>query len=101
MSSSGSVKQLLKQANERYFAVFRMCMRLHREKLPDDLRGLGDSYVRKEFRRTMVGSTTPEQMEMLKKNLENISGAYMSPGSGCVGKKHSVGYVEFLFGCLS
>ena len=74
MSSSGSVKQLLKQANERYFAVFRMCMRLHREKLPDDLRGLGDSYVRKEFRRTMVGSTTPEQMEMLKKNLKNISG---------------------------
>ena len=37
----------------------------------------------------------------LKKNLKNISGAYMSPGSGCVDKKHFVGYVELVFGCLS
>ena len=37
--------------------------------------------------------------EQLKKNLENISGTYMSPGSGCVSKKHSVGYVELVLGC--
>ena len=37
----------------------------------------------------------------LKKNLKSISGAYMSPGSGCVDKKHFVGYVELVFGCLS
>ena len=36
----------------------------------------------------------------LKKNLENISCIYISPGSGCVGKNHSVGYVELVFGCL-
>ena len=28
-----------------------------------------------------------------------ISGTYISPGSGCVGKKHSVGYVELVLGC--
>ena len=38
---------------------------------------------------------------LLKKNLKNISGTYVSPGSGCVVKKHSVGYVELVFGCLS
>ena len=37
----------------------------------------------------------------LKKNLKNISGTYISPGSVCVGKKHSVGYVGLVFGCLS
>ena len=37
----------------------------------------------------------------LKKTLKNISGTYVSPGSGCVGKKHSVGYVELVFGCMS
>ena len=37
----------------------------------------------------------------LKKNLKTISGTYVSPGSGCVVKKHSVGYVELVFGCLS
>ena len=35
----------------------------------------------------------------MKKNLENISGTYVSPGSGCVGQKHSIGYVELVFGC--
>ena len=37
----------------------------------------------------------------LKKNLENISGTYVSPGSGCVDKKHFVGYVELVLGCMS
>ena len=40
-------------------------------------------------------------VDELKKNLINISGTYVSPGSGCVVKKHSVGYVELVFGCLS
>ena len=42
-----------------------------------------------------------DNSERLKKNLKNISGTYVSPGSGCVVKKHSVGYVELVFGCLS
>ena len=37
----------------------------------------------------------------LKKNLKSISGTYVSPVSGCVGKKHSVGYVELVLGCMS
>ena len=37
----------------------------------------------------------------LKKNFESISVAYISPGSGCVSKSHSVGYVELVFECLS
>ena len=35
----------------------------------------------------------------LKKKLKNISGIYISSGGGCVGKKHSVGYVELVLGC--
>ena len=45
----------------------------------------------------LSGVATP----LLKKNLKSISGTYVSPGSGCVGKKHSVGYVELAFGCMS
>mmetsp|Transcript_45416 Transcript_45416/g.105367 ORF Transcript_45416/g.105367 Transcript_45416/m.105367 type:complete len:104 (-) Transcript_45416:77-388(-) len=30
--------------------LFRDIMRLHRRKLPQSMRGLGDSYVRKEFK---------------------------------------------------
>ena len=35
----------------------------------------------------------------LKKNLKSISGTYISPGSGCVGKTRSVGYPYVIFGC--
>ena len=35
----------------------------------------------------------------LKKNLENISGTYISPGSVCVGRNNCVGYVEVVFWC--
>ena len=48
-----------------------------------------------------VAAIEVQQPQQLKKNLENISGTYVSPGSGCVGKHHSVGYVELVFGCLS
>ena len=34
----------------------------------------------------------------LKKNVENISGAYIRPGSECVDKKHFVGHVQLVFG---
>ena len=39
--------------------------------------------------------------DWLKKISKSISGAYMSPGSGCVDKKHFVRYVDLVFGCLS
>ena len=35
-----------------------------------------------------LGFSQEETKHMLKKNLKKISGAYMSPGSGCVDKKH-------------
>ena len=50
------------------------------------------------FERTSIGKG---RYTRLKKNLENISGAYVSPGSGCVDKKHFVGYVDLVFGCMS
>ena len=40
-----------------------------------------------------------EGVAWLKKNLKNISGTYVSPGSGCVVKNHSVGYVDVVLGC--
>ena len=42
-----------------------------------------------------------EELKKVEEKLKNISGTYMSPGSGCVGKKHSVGYVELVLGCMS
>ena len=48
----------------------------------------------------------PEAAELLarmavEEKLKNISGTYISPGSGCVDKKHFVGYVELVLGCMS
>ena len=51
--------------------------------------------------KTQLSAIKAAYHEMLKKNLKNISGTYISPWSGCVGKSHSVGYVELVFGCLS
>ena len=53
----------------------------------------GHNYVEESYN----AFWNPEVEEKLK----NISGTYVSPGSGCVGKNHSVGYVELVFGCLS
>ena len=39
--------------------------------------------------------------EAVEEKLKNISGTYVSPGSGCVDKKHFVGYVELVLGCMS
>ena len=55
----------------------------------------------------MIGTVTTKHTTKLRRpqrveeKFGNILGAYMSPGSGCVDKKHFVVHVELVFGCLS
>lgn len=45
----------------RILALYRQVLRVHRAKLPEPLRPLGDSYVQQEFRRHLRAKTTMPQ----------------------------------------
>lgn len=45
----------------RILGLYRQVLRVHRYKLPEPLRPLGDSYVQEEFRRHLKAKTTESQ----------------------------------------
>ncbi len=45
----------------RILGLYRQVLRVHRNKLPEPLRPLGDSYVQEEFRRHLKANTTMSQ----------------------------------------
>ena len=69
--------------------------------LPGRKRRRHHASVHAVFQEARHGKNLHESQQAVEEKLKNISGAYISPGSGCVDKKHFVGYVELVLGCMS
>ncbi|CEM06757.1 unnamed protein product [Vitrella brassicaformis CCMP3155] len=67
--------------------LFREIVRLHQTKLPEKMRGLGDAFLKREFRQHLFGGTcTPRQFEMFMAHWRKY-GATIRRQENVIGKK--------------